>query len=49
MFNKKEFIQQKMEEGCLILRNIILCVTYSIFYTAPGTLYQLISVDIECP
>ena len=40
VFNKKkEFIQQKLEEGCVILRNIILCAAYSIFYTAPGTLY----------
>ena len=38
VFNKKEFILQKLEEGCLILRNIILCAAYSIFYTAPGTL-----------
>ena len=42
MFNKREFIQQKLEGGYLILRNIILCVAYSIFYT----LYQWMSVDI---
>ena len=35
--------------GRLILRNKILCAAYSIFYTAPRTLYQLMSVDIECP
>ena len=40
MFNKKEFIQQKLEEGCLILRNIILC--------AANTRYQLmLEVDIS--
>ena len=32
MFNKKEFIQQKLEEGCLILRDIILCAACSIFF-----------------
>ena len=46
MFNKKGFIQQKLEGGCLILRNILLCATYSIFCTAPGTLFHLMSVDI---
>ena len=48
MFNKKEFIQQKFEEVCLILRNIILRAAYSIFRTR-DTMYQLMSVDIECP
>ena len=50
MFNKKEFIQQKLEEGCLIIKknNVILCTAYSIFRTW-DTLYELMSVDIECP
>ena len=39
VLNKKEFLQQKLEEGCLVLRKIILCATYSIFYIAPGILY----------
>ena len=53
VFNKIEFIQQKLEERCLMLRNIILCAPYSSFYTAPviyrtrDTLYQLMSVDIK--
>ena len=39
VFNKKEFIQQKLEEG---LRNII----FHFLYRTSDTLYQLMSVDI---
>ena len=50
MFNKKEFIQKKLEEECLILRNIILCAAFFNFlYRTRDTLYQLMSVDSECP
>ena len=48
MFNKKEFIQQKLEEGCLIIKNVSLCAAYSIFRIR-DTLNQLMSVDVECP
>ena len=57
--NKKEFIQQKLEKGCLILRNIIVCDAYSICiphqrHSIPVDarsnihfLSSLMSVDIE--
>ena len=46
MFNRKEFIQQKLEEGCLIIKkNVILCAAYSIFRTR-DTLNQLNTVDV---
>ena len=44
MLNKKESIQQTLEEGFLILRNVILCAAYSIFIPLQGTRYQLMSV-----
>ena len=57
MFNKKIVYSTKVEEGCLILRNIILCATYSFFLLLLARsqfhflnrtrdfLYQLMSVD----
>ena len=48
---KKRVYLTKLEEGCLILRNIILCDADSIFipHLTRDTLYQLMSVDIEYP
>ena len=49
MFNKKEFIHLKLEEGCLIIKkNVNLCAAYSFFRTR-DTLNQLMSIDVECP